>query len=225
MPLPTTIQVEYDLDRRSVRKKAVMLMTELAMMDPGPAGSSVLARSLRAVARFFGFGHPPIAELTRSRPVTPTAGPRGQDPERPIHIVAAREDTIAQTVSVFRWRRHAQLLDRPMCHLPEEERKARHHAVQGLYAARDGALEIAEHHFTLAVAYPGIDLCEIPGFWQLSRSAMMTAVHAYDEVGRLREASALNARIRTQYRPRVLPPAPPNVMEIPSRSLSLTSNS
>lgn len=202
-----------------------MIMTELAMMDPGPAGSSVLARGLRAVARFFGFGHPPIAKPTRAYPMAPTAGLHRQVPERPIHIVATREDTIAQTVSVFRWRRHAQLLDRPMCHLPEEERKARHQAVQGLYAARDGALEIAEHHFTLAVAYPGIDLCEIPGFWQLSRSAMMTAVHAYDQVGRLREASALNARIRTQYRPRALSPAPLNVTEIPNRSLTLTSNS
>ena len=202
-----------------------MLMTELAMMDPGPAGRSILAQGLRAIARFFGFGNPPFTQLTYSGSTAPPADYHRSPTEPALRIVPAAESTIAQTVSTFRWRRHNQLLDRPMSSLPEEERNARHHAVRGLYAARNGALEVAERHFTLAVACPDINLCEIPGFWQLSRSAMMTAVRAYDHAGRVREASALNARIRTQYRPHALSPIAQNVTELPARELSLSSNS
>lgn len=202
-----------------------MIMTQLAMMDAGPVGNSIVARGLRAISQFFGFGQLPTGQLACFSSTISLADRQGVFMEPTQRTVPAGEETISHTVSTFQWRRHVQLLDRPTSVLPEEERRARQHAVQGLYAARDGALEIAEHHFTSAAASPSIFLCEIPGFWQLSRSAMMTAVHAYDKAGRLRDASALNARIRTQYRPQAVSPLPANVTELPTRRLGLTGNS
>ncbi len=197
-----------------------MLMTELAMMDSGPAGNSILSRSLRAIAHFFGFGEPPVRVMLHQN----TSPVVRENPTEPIlRIVPAPGGTIDPSVGTFRWRRHAQLLDRPTSPLPEEQRSARLHAVKGLYAARDGAMSAAERHFTIAAACPDIDLCEIPGFWQLSRSAMVTAVRAYETAGRLREASTLNARIRMLYRPRAVSALPTNITELPARRIGLTS--
>ena len=202
-----------------------MIMTQLAMMDAGPVGNSIVARGLRAISHFFGFGQPATGQSTCFSSTVPLADHQRNFAEPTRRTVPAGEETISHTVSTFRWRRHTQLLNRPTSVLPDEERKARQHAVQGLYAARDGALEIAEHHFTSAAACPSVFLCEIPGFWQLSRSAMMTAVHGYDKAGRLRDASALNARIRTQYRPHAISPVPTNVTDLPTRRLGLAGTS
>lgn len=205
-----------------------MLMTQLAMMDPGPAGSSVLSRCMRRIAIFFGFGAPRPEEpsTTYLRSLHPAPSPASSPVAGPsLRIVRTHEDTGSESIATFRWRRHTQLLDRPMSTLADEERGARQHAVRGLYAARNGALDVAEHHFSLAAACPDIDLCEIPGFWQLDRSAMLVAVRAYERADRLRDASALNAQIRTLYRPHALSPVPGNVRELTARRLSLSSNS
>ena len=97
--------------------------------------------------------------------------------------------------------------------------------MRGLYAARAGAMDVAEEHFSRAALCPEIDLSAIPGFWQLGRSAMMTAVEAYERTGRIRDASALNARIRTMYRPRALSSVPANVTHLPERSANISSTS
>lgn len=202
-----------------------MLMTELAMMDPGPEGNSFFSRCLRTMSQFFGFGDPPSRGLAQERAAFWHGAADNDDTEPLLHIVATTDATALTSASAHRWRRHAQLLDRPMSPLPDGEHSARQHAVKGLYAARNGNLSSAEHHFTIAAGYPDIDLCSVPGFWQLSRSAMTTAVRAYEEAGRLREASALNARIRTVYRPRRISPVPTNVTELPTRRVGLSSNS
>lgn len=159
-------------------------------------------------------------------------------PPRPLHVVAADEtafkhpapisehtsltamDTLPAADEtdgpVFRWRKHPVLLNREPL-IRNEERDARHEAVRGLFAAQAGAHSCAEEHFTRAARVYAIDLTDIPGFWALSRTAMLTAVTAYENAGRLRDAAALSARIRTLYRPRALNEVPSNVTALPSQ--------
>lgn len=198
-----------------------MLMTELTMMDTAPEDHSIFARCRKAMARFFGLGESPVtfrsAAETDATPPMPVIPP-------PLRIVSSTPKPLP-TVQDFRWRRHPQLLQQPANHLPDDEREARHHAVRGLYAARAGAIECAGHHFAKAAACEDLDLCEIPGFWALPRAAMLAAVSAYEDADRMRDASALNARIRTIYRPRAVRPVPINVTELPSRKETLARNS
>jgi hypothetical protein len=135
------------------------------------------------------------------------------------------EPQVLRPAGGFRWRRHPQLLNQPLSELSVDQREARHEAVRGLYAARAGALEVAVAHFTRAARCPDLDLSEIPGFWQLNRSGMVTAVDAYEAVDRIRDASALNARIRTLYRPRALSPVPANVTHFHEPEPKVSSNS
>lgn len=200
-----------------------MIMTEFAMMDPGPTGSSILAKCYRTLAHFFGFGDPVAPQGMPEILPTRDALPIHESASPVLKIV--EPDVEPETRTPHRWRRHEQLLDRPTSSLPDQERQARHHAVRGLFAAQAGDLNAAEHHFTLAAACDEIDLGDIPGFWNLDRAAMSSAVHAYEVAGRLRDASALNATMRRRLRPRAIPPAPGNVTKLPVRRLSLSSNS
>lgn len=194
-----------------------MIMTQFAMMDPGPAGSSWIARCCRAVSSFFGFGDAPH----RTKPEE-TTGERGL-PAPPASLEAV--PTPPAPVSSLKWRRHEQLRHRPASTLPDEERVARQDAVHGLYAAHAGQLDDALTFFTRAAGCEAVDLAEVPGFWQLPRNAMLTAVDAYEATNRFRDASALGARIRKELRPRVLGPVPRNVTELPSGHVRLTGNS
>jgi len=106
---------------------------------------------------------------------------------------------------LFRWRRHPQLrIDRSVETLPERERQARLAAVRGVFAARDGQFDVAAGFFLTAAREPVIDLGEVPGFWRLSRAGMQAAIDAYEDAGRVRDASALTAKIRMVFRPRPL---------------------
>lgn len=123
-------------------------------------------------------------------------------------------------ITAFRWRRHPQLLNQvetgPPADAEDLERGARSAAVRGLFLARSGRIEEARSVFAIAAAEPSVDLAAIPGFWDLSRSGMLAAVGAYDDVERFREASALGARIRLTYRPRSVSAVP----EAPKRRRS-----
>lgn len=202
-----------------------MIMTQIAMMDPGPSGNSLFSRCCRSIAHFFGFGDRPVSRhIDRLFDVPNNESFDDLQPD--LRIVPEPSSDAPTSVTELRWRRHKQLLHRPTSALPEDERHARQHAIQGLYAARAGTLEAAEHHFTQAASCINVDLCEIPGFWQLPRSGMIAAIRAYEATDRLREASALNARIRTQMRPRPIAPTPENVTELPSRRrMPVSSNS
>ena len=209
----------------SVRKKVVMLMTQMAMMDPGPAGDSILSRCCRAIGQFFGFGVEPERMGTQDADTAPlqTAWIESDSPA-PLRIVSSSQTHSSPTLS-HKWQRHQQLRDRPTSALPVEERHARQEAVRGLYAAQAGAYEAAVNHFAQAAACSDVDLSAVPGFWNLNRTAMITAVRAYEATDRLRDASALEAMIRSRFRPRVLSPIPDNVTELPTRrSQPLTSN-
>lgn len=107
--------------------------------------------------------------------------------------------------NLFCGRRHPQLRgDRTGVILSESERQARLAAVRGVFAAREGNFDAAAEFFLMAAREPLIDFGEVPGFWHLTRRAMQAAIDAYEEAGRLRDASAMTARIRIVFRPRPL---------------------
>jgi len=200
-----------------------MIMTQFAMMDPGPAGDSFFSRCCRGIAHFFGFGdRPDLTAPRHSRPGTGTGTSPERDVRPALRVVPA---TPLAPVTEMKWRRHEQLRRPSVEALDTDERRARQHAVRGLYAAHAGDLAEAEQYFTSAARHEAIDFGEIPGFWALQRDGIMTAVRAYESAGRLREASALSARIRTELRPRALSPVPRNVTALPPRRVSLTGNS
>lgn len=199
-----------------------MLMSQLAMMDLGASGTSLLARCRQAIARFFGFGEVPPELRDVLRPDVDVAALPIQ-PVLRMHVV--RDVPMAPVPAEFRWRRHPLLRSQATSSLPEPERAARAHAIRALYAARAGELDAARCHFALAAAEPSVDLSEIPGFWSLPRAAMLVAVEGYEEAGRLRDAAALGARIRTKLRPRPLTAVPANVTTLPDPKLSVSSGS
>ena len=199
-----------------------MLMTHLPILDAGEPEPHIWHKLRDGVLRFFGLdGHP--ADDLPSR--TAHTGIHPDTPTEPILRLVTVEPRVIRPAEGFKWRRHPQLLNQPAPDLTHNQREARHEAVRGLYAARAGAIEVAVDHFTRAAHCPEIDLSAIPGFWQLGRSAMLTAVEAYERVDRIRDASALNARIRTMYRPRALTPVPANVTHMPEPASKISSNS
>ncbi len=118
----------------------------------------------------------------------------------------AAEPIDLEPMPTFRWRRHPQLRNQPGTDFSPDiedlERSARSAGVRGLFLARSGRVDEARAAFAVAAAEESLDLSAIPGFWQLSRSGMLAAVSAYDDVERYRDASALGAQIRVTYRPR-----------------------
>lgn len=209
-------------DSVHVPERDTMLMTHLAILDAGEPEPGVWDKLRTNILRFFG-----LAEDTAPEEIV-FEGPEAishDAPTEPLLRLVTVEPRVIHPTDGFRWRRHPQLLKQPASDLAHNERDARHEAVRGLYAARAGAIEVAVSHFTRAAECPDIDLSAIPGFWQLSRTAMMTAVEAYERVDRIRDASALNARIRTMYRPRALTPVPANVTHLPEPASKISSNS
>lgn len=108
----------------------------------------------------------------------------------------------------FRWRRHPQLRNRAITGPTDMDcasgREARSFAVRGIILAQSQRLDDARVAFGIAARDETIDLTAIPGFWDLSRAAMLVAATAYEDVERFRDASALAAHVRTTYRPRAM---------------------
>jgi hypothetical protein len=133
-------------------------------------------------------------------------------PEPAPHMLS---ESVAPATPDFRWRRHPQLRRREhdivAADTEDLERGARSAAVRGLFLARSGRLDEARASFVLAAAEPAVDLTAIPGFWDLSRGGMLAAMHAYEDAGRFREASALNARLRLLHRPRSVAAVPATI--------------
>lgn len=120
-------------------------------------------------------------------------------------VPVAAPDVVAYPVAedAHRWRRHPQLRGRDDT-LPCSERYARHAAVRGLFNARSGDYEGARLAFAEAAREGSLDLTALPGFWSLPRAGLTAAVLAYEDTGRLRDASTLAAHLRTHLRPRPL---------------------
>ena len=90
--------------------------------------------------------------------------------------------------------------------LTATERRARAAAFRGWLLARQRRFVSAQAAFAEAARLdPALDLTTIPGFWELERGGHEAAARAYDEIGRGREATALAARLRQTYRPRLVP--------------------
>ena len=169
-----------------------MLLSEMAIMDLRVRRKSLLAvlqcwfRSSRAVAS--RQEESALALLPRPIPESELTG--------------------GELSGEYRWRRHPQLLRNPVSSLPDDERRARKIAVQGLYCAHNGEIDEAFILFTESLAKCAIDLTKLPTFWQMPRAALLAIVDVYEQAGQLREASTLRARIRTELRPRIVVPLP-----------------
>lgn len=201
-----------------------MLTTHLAMHESDSSRPGLLERLGRQLADFFGLADEPDV-ISSAAPVRKPMPPVDDTPTEPILQIVSTEPEVIDRRASLKWRRHPQLLGSSPSDLPPNEREARHEAVRGLFAARAGALDCAARHFSEAARCEDIDLSAIPGFWLLDRAAMATAVDAYEHVGRIRDASALNARIRTMLRPRALTPMPSNVTPLLQSAPKVSSNS
>lgn len=157
----------------------------------------MVLRIANAIARYIGFG---MDDLPQPSPI-----PKEQKlkidsakPQNSLHLVSTPKDV--KQLPSHKWRRHPQLrsYEAP---LPKDVRDGRHEAVRGLFAARAGALDVATRHFSVAAQCEDVDITAIPGFWNLTRGQMQTAVDAYEAVGRYRDAAALDAHIATIFRP------------------------
>jgi hypothetical protein len=190
-----------------------MLVTDLAYRDMETRANGLSARFAALVRRIFrrpvlapgSAGDLSLADASARLRLVPESAP-------PAPVVPAPCPPVAPD---FRWRRHPQLRRREHDTFPADtedlERGARSAAVRGLFLARSGRLDEARAAFVLAAAEAAVDLTAIPGFWDLSRGGMLAAVHAYEDAGRFREASALNARLRLLHRPRSVAAVPAQV--------------
>lgn len=200
-----------------------MLVTDLALRDMEEEAQSLLGPLRRLLDRLWGRRHP-AQEIMPSLSVA-TGEPglasiltfhSASEATPPAATCEDTADRLAATGpdSPFKWRRHPQLRDRsrnpsrnPGDRTPADvQRDARAAAVRGIFLARGERLGEARAAFAQAAADPSIDLSNLPGFWQLSRSAMLIAATAYEDVERFRDASALSAQVRTRYRPQAVAP-------------------
>lgn len=200
-----------------------MLVTDLALRDMEQEADSLVGSLGRLLGRLRRHHPaPPARPLPSSvTKVTGVATVRqfpslGDDPRPAGNVMldtAARFATQASDLagdSPFKWRRHPQLRDRSrdmdVRSEGELRRDAKAAAVRGLFLARSERLGEARSAFAQAAGDASIDLSELPGFWHLSRGAMLIAAVAYEDVGRFRDAASLAARVRTRYRPRAVAP-------------------
>lgn len=187
-----------------------MIMTDLAVREFEMRSETLLDRCRRALVDVFGRSSDhqlpqEVASITRPElralPVSPPAS-------KPLRVVEATEASVGTPDK--RWQRHPQLRARQAeaAPMPGSERAARLAAERGVLLARGRKLIEAGEAFTTAARDESIDLATLPGFWDLPRNGMLVAVQAYERVDRLRDAAALEARIRHLYRPRALKPIP-----------------
>lgn len=162
----------------------------------------MILRVANAIARYIGFDtNDTITSHTPDIQKQPEPA-RATEPRRsPLRLVA-NPPSVSQPEHKpgHKWQRHAQLRSYA-APLSMDARNGRHEAVRGLYAAREGALDVATEHFSRAAHCDEVDLTAVPGFWNLTRGQMKAAVEAYEQVHRYRDAAALDAHIETIFRP------------------------
>ena len=157
----------------------------------------MVLRMARAIARYIGFGEDDAVALDPELSTKPMK--TAALAQRPTLTLMKRIDS-REEVESHRWRRHPQLREYE-APITTDVRTARHEAVRGLCAARAGANDVAINHFAIAARCADVDITAVPGFWSLTRGQMQMAVDAYDRVGRIRDAAALDAQIATIFRP------------------------
>lgn len=194
-----------------------MLVTDLALRDMERETINLFGWIPAIMRRLWchpATSRPPVAPIRR-RPISPVdsnvSGPPAPVPMRFPDSSPEMTTVPADSVDArFRWRRHPQLRDRPVASQDRSngvaQRDARSSAARGVRLARSERLDEARVALAKAASDETIDLTAIPGFWDLSRRAMLIACAAYDDVERFRDAAALAAHIRTTYRPRAVAP-------------------
>lgn len=187
-----------------------MIMTDLAVRDLEMRSETLLDRCRRALLDVFGRSSDhqlpqEVANLTRPALRAVPASPPASESLRIVGTTEASVDAPQK-----RWQRHPQLRARQAeaAPMPGTVRAARLAAERGVLLARGRKLIEAGEAFTTAAQDESVDLATLPGFWDLPRNGMLVAVQAYERVGRLRDAAALEARIRHLYRPRAIKPIP-----------------
>ena len=98
---------------------------------------------------------------------------------------------------------------RPDASLPlaANERRARAAALRAMALSRERRFAAAGAAFTEAARLdPVLDLTRTPAFWTLERAAHETAIDAYVQAGRERDAAVLRARVQSTFRPKPLRP-------------------
>ena len=189
-----------------------MLMTDMAVRDLETRRESIFGSLRNLLVSLFGresdHGLPP--GLVPSRERVPRARP--QVVRSALSVPTTMADAATEphrAEGEHRWERHPQLRSRQAVTMPATgDRAARLEAERGIILARGGKLVEAVEAFTVATRDPEVDLATLPGFWDLPRNGMLTAVRAYERTERLRDAAALEARIRYVLRPRVVRPMP-----------------
>lgn len=187
-----------------------MLMSDLAIRELESRRDSFVDRCRWLVVAVFGRSSThrlPEIVAQRQLPQLRTV-PAG--PPAPLRVVNSNAATSMTPEVDKRWQRHPQLRTQQSSPVRSMagQRAARLEAERGMILARGGKLADAVEAFTTAAEDPAVDLSILPGFWDMPRRSMMTAVRAYEAVDRLRDASALEARIRHTLRPRALKPVP-----------------
>lgn len=189
-----------------------MLMTDLAVRDLEGRRDSVVDHCRRLLVSIFGRSsdHNLPKAVTRGQPRTLRSMPSVSPPAgMSMRVIATSRTAATPAETDMRWQRHPQLRSQQPARATVSgvQRASRLEAERAMILARGGKLAEAVDAFRTAASDPAVDLCALPGFWDMPRSAMMTAVRAYEQVGRLRDAAALEARIRHLLRPRALKPA------------------
>jgi hypothetical protein len=191
-----------------------MIMTDLAVRDLQERRESIVDRCRSLLGAVFGrtSDHQLPSLVAERQATTLRAVPAAKlAPQPRMRVVTTNQHHDGETNGAdMRWQRHPQLRSRQVepAAIPGSERAARLAAERGVILARGGKLLEAVDAFTTAARDESVDLGALPGFWDLPRNGMLTAVRAYERVDRLRDASALEARIRNVLRPRALKPVP-----------------
>lgn len=193
-------------------RKGIMLMTDLAFRDLDSRRGTVIGSLRHLVLAVFGRrsdhhlpkGIAPCDSRSVRAPASascrPAAAPRSDQQDEGSHS-GSTGDT--------RWARHPQLRSRQVDSvIAGSQRASRLQAERGLLLAHGGRLVEAVEAFSVAAQDPDINLGELPGFWDLPRNGMLTAVRAYERAGRIRDAAVLDARIRHLLKPRPLRSVP-----------------
>lgn len=191
LTMPATRQMHMDIlpNGRSLWGAKGMLVTDLAMRDMTERSDATLNRLWRALSRPFRTADLPTVSIVALSSVSATIE------EAPIRALPKDEPE--------KWRRRDELQSEPS--LGMFQRHARASAVRGILLARSGRVSEARSAFHAAIsADPTTDLSAIPGFWELSRRGMFSAIEAYEDHERYRDAAALEASIRRTFQPRIV---------------------
>lgn len=186
----------------------MMIISDFAMREIDSKCDSLIVLCRSALLSIFGrSSRHRLPEIVAERQASGvrTAPTSGQAPASKLRLVSRPASPEQIREPEMRWQRHPQLRSRPKADgLAGSKRSARIEAERGMILARGGKFTEAVEAFTRAAADHAVELEALPGFWDMPRQSMMTAVAAYEHVDRIRDAAALQARIRHTLRPRAL---------------------